>query len=275
MKKELSPPVSNLFLAMWKNWVPNAMSMGNLSLGFLSILLASSSSGFRGHYSSSDIYFVAGFLILLAGLFDGLDGAIARFLRVESQMGEQLDSLADMTTFGLAPGVLMYAMYLHDIRMENSLFILPVGVIIATAHPLSAAFRLARFNVKKMETNTFTGLPSPMAGIMVAMMGLTYNSYTFNPLHAAAIFFCMAILMVSNVKYHKPQNTLRKYFTRFRLILFFVILGALMFYFGWREILFSILIFYISTGLFSLAIHFLQKVKVVLGKFNSRTSGVK
>lgn len=247
------------------------MSMGNLALGFLAILLASSSSGFRGLLSATDVYFIAGFLILLAGLFDGLDGAIARKLGVESPMGEQFDSLADMTTFGLAPGVLMYSMYLHDIRMEASWFVLPVGVIIATAHPLCAAFRLARFNVKKQESNTFTGLPSPMAGIMVAMMGLTYSSYYFNPYYAAAIYFLMAILMVSNVKYHKPQKSLRKYFTRFRTILFFSVLAALMFLFGWVEILFSILIFYIATGIFSLSIHFLQKVKVVLGKFNPKT----
>lgn len=254
---------------MWRAIIPNAFSMGNLAFGFFSIVIASRATG---NNSENFFYFIAaGLCIMLAAIFDGLDGPLARLFKSQSQLGEQLDSLADLTTFGIAPGFLMYKMYLYQILVHKSVFgtpwDIPIGMAIAVVFPLCAAFRLARFNVQH-EPGAFVGLPSPVAGLIIALLPLYNNNSHYISLPIAlTIFVAVAFLMISNVKYSKPQSKLRAQFTVLRAIGFIAILSVLIYRFNLYFVVFGVVILYAASGLFAMVLHLLQKLryKVVSG----------
>ena len=127
---------------MYRAAIPNLFTLGNLYSGFLSIGYAS-----LGYYKSVAI------LVLIGMMLDSLDGRVARLLRVDSQMGKELDSLADVVTFGAKTScfnVLHIFLKLRNHRIIHS------GII-----PLFGAYRLARFNVTPSSTSMkyFTGVP--------------------------------------------------------------------------------------------------------------------
>lgn len=102
----------------------------------------------------SELYYLAGIFVLLGAFFDFFDGFVARLLGVQGEIGKQLDSLADMVTFGVAPGVVMYSFlkfYYVDIAWSNLAFLIP----------LLSAVRLARFNIDTNQSDKFIGLPTP------------------------------------------------------------------------------------------------------------------
>ena len=248
---------------MWRAFIPNAFSMGNLTFGFFAIVIASRATG---HNSENFYYFVAaGLCIMLAAVFDGLDGPLARLFKSQSQLGEQLDSLADLTTFGLAPGFLMYTIYLYEIVIQkNTLgtpWDIPVGMAIAAIFPLCAAFRLARFNVAH-DPASFVGLPSPVAGLLIAFLPLYNNTtqYISRPV-AITIFIAVAFLMISNIKYTKPQAKIRRQFTILRAIGFLLIVGLLIYRFNLYFVVFGVVILYVASGLFAMMIHLTQKLR--------------
>lgn len=254
------------YLYMWKAWIPNGLSLGNLSFGFLAIVVASHAP-YSQQFSPENIYLISGLLILIAALFDGLDGPMARLLNVQSSLGEQLDSLGDLTTFGLAPGFLMYKIYLADLRiaipfLEITAF--PLGMAIAVIYPICAAYRLARFSVDH-DPRSFTGLPSPIAGVFIALIGISFKGYPLSRWVALSIFVLMAFLMVSNIKYTKPQVSLKPHFTYFRLLLFTIVVVLSMLVLGWWWVVFSVLIMYIFSGFIALGLELIQKFKYVSG----------
>ncbi|GHH96943.1 CDP-diacylglycerol--serine O-phosphatidyltransferase [Neobacillus kokaensis] len=154
--------------------VPNIFTLGNLLCGVLSITL--NMSGFIE---------TAAILIFFSGVFDLLDGRIARRLKVNSEMGVQLDSLADIVSFGVAPALLFHS-------------IAPTSVLTSLAFilfPIMGALRLAKFNVKPT-IGYFNGLPIPAAGLPLAGMG--FFSYS-----NAWITLLLALLMVSPIKVKK------------------------------------------------------------------------
>ena len=87
-----------------KKHIPNILTLGNLLCGIFAIKI-----GFSEHY------FLAGFFVILGAIFDFFDGFVARLLKVQGEIGKQLDSLADMVTFGVAPGVVMYSFLKYNI----------------------------------------------------------------------------------------------------------------------------------------------------------------
>lgn len=248
---------------MWRAFIPNAFSMGNLTFGFFSIVIASRASG---HNSENFQYFIAaGLCIMVAAVFDGLDGPLARLFKSESQLGEQLDSLADLTTFGLAPGFLMYKIYLYEVVIQkNTLgtpWDVPIGMAIAAIFPLCAAFRLARFNVAH-DPSAFVGLPSPVAGLLIAFLPL-YNNNTqyISKLAAIIIFISVAFLMISNIRYTKPQSKIRRQFTILRAVGFLMIVGLLIYRFNLYFVVFGVVILYVASGLFAMMVHLTQKLR--------------
>ncbi len=131
--------------------LPNLMTLGAVCAGMTSIRFA-----IEGQVVTSMS------LIVLAAVLDGLDGPTARFLKSESAIGAELDSLADFINFGVAPGLLLYLWALHDGRSAGWIGVLIYGVC--------CAYRLARFNVaSRIETTTpkttFTGVPAPGAAL--------------------------------------------------------------------------------------------------------------
>jgi len=167
-----------------KKHIPNAITCGNLVCGCLAIVMA-----FQGDM----IYAV--YLVGLAAIFDFFDGFAARMLRVTSPIGKDLDSLADMVTFGVVPGILMYQLLKsslfsysshHFNSGEQGLAGLmnmmdaveknygPIGLTAYFAFliPVFSALRLAKFNNDTRQTTSFIGLPTPANAILICSMPL-------------------------------------------------------------------------------------------------------
>lgn len=167
--------------------VPNAVTLGNLFCGFLSII-----------YSCSDRFEKAILAIAIALLLDGLDGRLARRLHATSRFGVEFDSFSDLVSFGLAPALLIYQWAFRHGADE-------FGVIMTFGYTLCAAGRLARFNVAQSDNiQGFTGLPTPAAAAMVvSFVNLMPNLGPPKLLTAvaAALMGSLAFLMVSKIEY--------------------------------------------------------------------------
>ena len=251
---------------MFRNWIPNALSLGNLTFGFLSILIVSHAKT-STRFSTDDIFFLGSILIFIAALFDGLDGPIARKLKAESALGEQLDSLADLTTFGLAPAFLMYHIYFSSLNLRINDYELPFGMIISAIYPICAAYRLARFNVAH-DPKSFLGLPSPIAGIFTALMPIVCVKHDIPLIIIVVTFIATSFLMVSNIKYAKPTADIRSKITIFRLVTFILLVILLMLTLEWYWIIFLVMVLYIFSGLVTLFLLLIQKIKIGFGHSN-------
>ncbi len=154
------------FLKSLKSNIPSIITMLNLLSGCFAILL-----------SFYDVA-LAGLMVLLAGVLDFADGLAARLLNAYSDFGKELDSLADMVSFGVAPSFILFHLLLNSLMAGDPLFsvdLLTAGeaAILASAFlpALFAALRLAKFNLDDSKTKSFSGLPSPAAGIFFASAG--------------------------------------------------------------------------------------------------------
>lgn len=154
--------------------LPNLFTLGNLLCGVLSI-----TSNMSGYLEAASI------LIFVSAIFDFLDGRIARRLKVNSELGVQLDSLADIVSFGVAPALLFHTLASPSILTSISFMLFPI----------MGALRLAKFNVKPT-IGYFMGLPIPAAGLPLAAMG--FFSYS-----NAWITLILALLMVSPIRFKK------------------------------------------------------------------------
>jgi len=229
-------------------WIPNILTMGNLTCGFMSVVFAS--------FNSSEGYVVGAVLILVAALLDGLDGQVARWLRVSSPVGKELDSLADSVAFGVAPGYLAYVTYLSG---TNALMFgrsIDLGVPIAAIFPVCAAYRLARFNVQS-SSDSFTGLPSPVAGILVALAPICLPHVHIPTPLFASMFSLVGFLMVSTVRYSKPQSFILKNLHGFRLAGLVVLVGLLLLLFKFW-VIFLFIGLYVLSGLLTFVIQFIE-----------------
>jgi CDP-diacylglycerol--serine O-phosphatidyltransferase len=107
--------------------------------------------------------FSAAYFILLAAFFDFVDGFAARILRVQSELGKQLDSLADVVSFGVLPGVILFTMVKENSTSE----ILPYFTLIV---PVFSAYRLAKFNLDTRQSDQFIGLPTPANALLISTL---------------------------------------------------------------------------------------------------------
>ena len=252
-------------------WVPNLFTLSNLTLGFLAALISGRTAG----DGNLELLPIAGILIFFAMLCDGLDGFMARLLDAQSELGGQLDSLADLTTFGIAPGALMYALVLNDFNYPVASAVwLPTGALVAAVFPICAAYRLARFNVSH-DSMGFEGLPSPIAGFMIALMPIVFGDF-LEPGHVGPFkwillvgFVLIALLMVSTVRYPKLKLAAIKRFSKWRLSLVLLFLIAFLVAAGVYKDgkyfpvgIFSIFALYIVVGIFSFIIHTIQRYRL-------------
>ena len=229
-------------------WIPNVLTLGNLTCGFVSVIFASggSAEGLR----------VAAVLILLAALLDGLDGQVARRLHVDGPLGKELDSLADCVAFGVAPGYLGYKAYLAAATLDVAGQSVNMGILMAAVFPVCAAYRLARFNVRS-SPHAFQGLPSPVAGILVALGILCFPAGNIPQPLFAALFCVVGLLMVSTVGYSKPQAALLKNLQGVKLALLVVLLVVLLVLFKlW--VIFLAMGVYVISGLLGWVIQFIE-----------------
>ncbi|AHY45436.1 pssA: CDP-diacylglycerol-serine O-phosphatidyltransferase [Rubrobacter radiotolerans] len=166
--------------------LPNLATFGNLAAGFSALVLASQESFVR-----------AAVLVGIAAVFDLLDGVIARQSEGESEFGANLDSLADIVSFGVAPA---FALFLASLVEFGSL-----GVAVAAVFVLAGTVRLARFPLVK-DRRVFVGLPIPPAGLALAALAALAPP----PTVAVATALALGVLMVSVI----PFPTLRSLFER-------------------------------------------------------------
>lgn len=142
--------------------IPNMITLLNLLAGIFSIL-----------FFLQGLILLAAWMIFLAAAFDFLDGFAARFLKAYSKIGEQLDSLADMVSFGVAPSFVLYHLILESHgRMHFEIAGHDVLPYIAFLIAVFAALRLAKFNIDERQTDSFLGLPTPAAAILIASLPL-------------------------------------------------------------------------------------------------------
>ncbi|MGG1401052.1 CDP-diacylglycerol--serine O-phosphatidyltransferase [Bacillus salipaludis] len=164
-----------------KNSIPNLFTLLNLFFGFLSVM-----------YSALGDYKNAAILILIGMMLDSMDGRIARMLNVESELGKELDSLADIVTFGVAPAMMAYYSYFSDFGI--------FGMAISGLFPLFGAYRLARFNINAVKSSLhyFTGVPITAGGGLLTLLTLFHGKMPAIILPIA--FFVICYLMVSTIK---------------------------------------------------------------------------
>ncbi|MDR1459663.1 MAG: CDP-diacylglycerol--serine O-phosphatidyltransferase [Bacteroidales bacterium] len=173
---------------MMKKQIPNIITLLNLSCGCVAILLAT-----KGHLKEAAI------MVLLASVFDFFDGLAARILHVKSNTGKELDSLADMVSFGVAPAAMMYCLYLGTGICTYCLYdIFIIPALLSILFPCFVALRLAKFNLDARQTEIFYGLPSPAAAfVLVSFAFFAHNTYSFFVYTVVILFLC--VFMLANV----------------------------------------------------------------------------
>jgi CDP-diacylglycerol--serine O-phosphatidyltransferase len=226
--------------------LPNLITLSSMFAGFYSIV-----ASFNADYER------AAWAILIAAIFDVLDGWVARLTHTTTKFGIEIDSLSDAISFGVAPGILAYSWSLQSFGKP--------GWLASFFMVACAALRLARFNVQmgKEEKKHFTGLPSPAAALMIAttvlaqqdiidilrtlgfewladMMGLEYQ--------VLVLTFIVAGLMVSNITYHSLKEANLKERRPFGLLVGIAGLLAVVAYHP-ALVLFLISLSYVLTGL--------------------------
>ena len=167
--------------------IPNLFTAMNMFSGFFSIISAS-----QGNYT------YAGWLIIIAAIFDTLDGFMARLTKSSSELGVELDSLSDVVSFGAAPAFLLYTTYFYQFDT--------FGILISSLPLIAGGFRLARFNVQLVgfDKNYFKGLPIPSSALTIVCFILSFYDNGFGETEKQFIIpmvLILSFLMVSNVKY--------------------------------------------------------------------------
>jgi CDP-diacylglycerol---serine O-phosphatidyltransferase len=231
MKKRLS------YFTKRKKWlkaIPNTLTVCNSLCGYAAILATLKAYKYSSE-TPETVFVVASCLILSAMIFDALDGFAARMLNAASLKGIQMDSLADMVTFGVAPAVLVAVM--AHIYSKT-----PFGYVVAWClcglYLACAAHRLAQYNVQTMvekkSSKGFTGLPSPGGAAAVCSLVFLFSEYDSS--HAFVRFLpiyvgVLGILMVSNVRYgHVGKWLVTSKRNKSRYLFIFLILVCLIAY---------------------------------------------
>lgn len=174
-----------------KKHIPNLLTLGNLFCGTIAAIFA----------VNSDFSFAALF-VLIGILFDFLDGFVARLLKVSGELGKQLDSLADMVTSGVVPGIIMSKLIQNNLLKhsnsfdDNFLDVSLIGLMIT----LAACYRLAKFNLDTRQSDSFIGLPTPAMCLFVISLPLIqeYSDIEFvNNLITNNYFLIVITLLLS------------------------------------------------------------------------------
>ena len=215
--------------------IPNLLTTGNLFSGLFSILAVFNAN-----------YLTAAVAILIAVVFDMLDGKSARWTNSTSQFGVEYDSLADIVSFGVAPGLLIYSWALSSHGM--------LGSAVMFAFVACGALRLARYNVmaSASESKYFTGLPIPAAASVVATLVIFDHHIVrmgteVKPLLILIMTFTLAFLMVSTIKYRSFKDLKFRDGQHFDYLVWAIL--ALMLVIAWPQVmLFVVFAGYAASG---------------------------
>ncbi|MBI2258766.1 MAG: CDP-alcohol phosphatidyltransferase family protein [Flavobacteriia bacterium] len=190
--------------------IPNLFTTANFVCGIISIL-----------FTISGRVDLAPYPLLLAVFFDFFDGFFARLLNISGELGKQLDSFADIISFGLAPGMIMLHFLIESLHFQLlfdnkyliinwfnslslnnwSLFIPFISFLI----PIFSMFRLAKFNLDKRQSDQFIGLPTPANAMFFCMFPLvskidnSFNSFLFSGAFLSSIILLFSVLLISEI----------------------------------------------------------------------------
>ena len=195
--------------------IPNIFTLLNLVFGCMAIvcilqygLSFTVNDNAEAFVIMPERIYMASVFIGCAAVIDFLDGFVARLLKASSEMGKQLDSLADVVSFGVAPGMIIYQfLRLSFAQQEGGLDVSVLWLLPAFLIPCAGAYRLARFNIDTTQSHGFKGVPIPAAGLLIASFPLIYwfsntdliiKLFT-NQWFWYAIIFVVSYLMVSTL----------------------------------------------------------------------------
>jgi CDP-diacylglycerol--serine O-phosphatidyltransferase len=214
--------------------LPNLFTTLNIFCGFYAVI-ASINANFAA----------AAWAIIIAAIFDNLDGKIARATNTTSQFGVEYDSLADLISFGLAPGLTIYLWALEPLGR--------IGWLAAFLFMVCGALRLARFNTQSgtISSNYFIGLPIPMAAGMNAVTILICHKFGFrgdaSPIIFLITLYMLSFLMVSTIKYNSFKKL--ELFKRMNFNVLVIVILFLIFIAAQPSIaLFSFGVIYVLSG---------------------------
>ncbi len=201
--------------------VPNAITCANLFSGCVGIVCV----------TFQDNLIFASYCIFLAAIFDFFDGLASRVLRSFSLIGKDLDSLADVVSFGVLPAFIMYRLFLQAPQIEHvSNYLNYMAFLI----PVFSALRLAKFNNDERQTDSFIGLPTPANAILIGSFPLIlkdnytfFNDFILNPFFLAFFVVIMCALLVMELPLMSlkfKDRDLQRNFYRYLLLLFSAIL---------------------------------------------------
>lgn len=236
--------------------LPNLLTLTSMFFGFFSVVAS----------LNSDFQRAAG-TIMIASVFDVLDGWVARMTHTSTRFGIEMDSLADVISFGVAPGVLVYTWSLASFGK--------IGWLGAFFLVACAALRLARFNVQmgSEEKKHFTGLPTPASAIVISTAVLAYQEViealeqvglrgladmVGRDYWILALTFTLAALMVSNIKYHSLKEANLKERRPFGILVMIAAFLAIVAY-NPSLVLFLFSLAYVLTGLGEALIRLLRR----------------
>jgi CDP-diacylglycerol---serine O-phosphatidyltransferase len=230
--------------------IPNLITLGNLACGVLALLAI----------QSGELIQASWFILIAAGL-DFLDGFAARLLKADSALGLQLDSLADLVTFGVAPGFIMHALMNHFGYCSADGFCINNYVFILI--PLFSAYRLAKFNVDTRQKSGFIGVPTPAMGLLIASFPFITASEVWEASIITDFYFLKffplvgGYLLISELPLmaFKP-NTFALRENIFRYLFLIILLGGIIAK-GWHAVPYI----FVSYLILSVAHHFLNKAK--------------
>ncbi len=189
--------------------VPNILTLLNLLLGILAVYYT---------FEYPNRLYYAAIFIVIAAVFDFLDGFAARLLRSTSELGKQLDSLADLVSFGLAPASIIFHILKDALNVDVFSFNLSIVKTLVLLSPLLlvlfAALRLAKYNIDKRQTSSFLGLPTPATAIFFASIPLIMELelskifvfyYFFDielPMSLSGIYVLLSFIVFENVYFY-------------------------------------------------------------------------
>jgi CDP-diacylglycerol--serine O-phosphatidyltransferase len=217
-----------------KRLIPNALTCANLLSGCIGIVFA-----FKGDLD------ITAYSVLVSGIFDFFDGFTARILNVKSTIGKELDSLADMVSFGFLPGVVMYKL------LEQSDYSSPYLPFMGFLMTVFSALRLAKFNLDTRQTEDFIGLNTPMNTLFIVSLPFIQKDYPAiinSTMLLIAITVLMCWLLVCEIKIFSLKFGSIKWIHNKSKFVFLIISAVLIAFLKFAAIPF-VLVLYIASSI--------------------------
>jgi CDP-diacylglycerol--serine O-phosphatidyltransferase len=218
-----------------KRYIPSLLTLINLALGVMAVLV---------NDPVKSLIF-----ILIACVFDVFDGIVARWLKATSDFGKELDSLADMVTFGVAPALLVYFNCLPStLYFQLAIILLPVF----------SAIRLAKFNMDVTQKSNFSGLPTPANGLFFASLPYLYQSgYVLKDNQLVILIVIFSLMMISSWRMFSFKNIGRGGMDTYIPLIFLILVLPAAFLLHYLVIPVGVILYILMSGIY----HFLYKFK--------------